>query len=86
MELEVKAIANLLSHQITGLATSGRRNYFKSMSNQQSSAVVEVKLLYLASAEERATVHCFFAVHIMGLALIQTQKPIVDFLSNTSPT
>ena len=56
------------------------------LQTQLSSAVVLARDRYSASVEDRATVHCFFALLDIRLGPRKTQKPLVDLLSTGQPT
>ena len=73
-------IAAKLSHFIGIGKMAGTCIPDKILVSQESSAVIALIDLYSASAEDRATVGCFFDFQEMGLPPNMMKKPLTDLL------
>ena len=66
---------------LTGIGTmDGTCNSDRILVSQDNSAVTALMDLYSASAEERATVGCFFYFHEIGQPPIMIKNPLIDLL------
>ena len=65
--LEAIAKALTLSHHNFGGVGRNTPRSFRTWRSQDNSAAVVAKALYSDSVEERETVSCFLALHVIGL-------------------
>ena len=66
---------------LTGIGRmDGTCNSDRILVSQDNLAVTALIDLYSASAEERATVGCFFDFHEIGLPPIMMKNPLIDLL------
>lgn len=75
-----------LSDQSLGVVDRKIPKSLSTWLSQYNSAVVLAMALYSGSVEEQEIVACFLPLQLMGLYHKKTKKPIVESLSEGSPT